>query len=207
MTLAEMRQIVGLPDDATDAQVVAAYAALIDDGVPSSVTLVEPVTAEMVREQCRLDDDEPDILILQKIRAAREWVEDYTGRIIAQQTLVQHFASFAAYLELHARPVVSVDAIAYNGADADGIYSGALYSLGAYPLRIFPSAAGFPSLRAGGGVTVAFTAGYEAGEVPRSMIEAILVLCAGMMSNRQGAYNTSLAAAKQLVERLRTQVI
>ena len=49
MTLAEMRAIVGLDETATDAQVVAAYAALVDDGPPADLPIVEPVTVEQVR--------------------------------------------------------------------------------------------------------------------------------------------------------------
>lgn len=207
MTLLEMRTATGLPPEATDAAVVAAYAALIDDGIPASITLVEPVAVELARKQCRLDDDAEDDLITQKIRAARRWVEDYTGRVFAQQTLVAHFRSWGAYLEISRRPVISIDAIAYNGADGDAIYSGAAYSVGVNPLRIYAGDSGVPSLRTGGGITVAYTAGYDAGEVDDCVIEAILVLVGGMMTDREGAYEASRKAAISLIERLRVPVL
>jgi uncharacterized phiE125 gp8 family phage protein len=207
MTIAEMRELLGLDLSTSDAAVVAAYAALIDDGIPLSIAIVEPVTVELARKQCRLDDDAEDELIAQKIRSAREWVEDYTGRAIAQQTFVAHFSSWGTSLTLYRRPIISVDAIAYNGADGDGVYADGTFSIGPFPLRIFAGSSGFPALRAGGAITVAYTAGYDLGEVPHSIIEAILVLVGGMMSEREGAYAKSLDAAASLVERLRTIVV
>lgn len=207
MTIEEMRELTGLPPEASEAEVVAAFAALIDDGVPASISLVEPVTVELARKQCRIDDDAEDDLIANKIRGAREWVEDYTGRIIVQRTLVQHFRSWGGYLELYNRPVISIDAIAFNGADGDGTYGDAAYSVGPNPMRIYPGAGGFPALRTGGAVTVAYTAGYDAGEVRGEMIEAILVLVGGMMTEREGAYSASIKAAENLLTRLRTVAI
>lgn len=202
MTLTEMRALVGLPEEATDAEVVAAYAALTDDGLPVSIALVEPVTVEQARMHCKIEEDNEDILIAQKIRTAREWVEDYTGRIVAQRTLVAHFRGWSGYLELFSRPVISVDAIAYNGPDGDATYSGATFARGTYPLRIYPGAGSWPALRTGGGITVAYTAGYDTGEVPACMIEAIYVLVFGMMSDRGGAYEQSIKAAETLLQRL-----
>lgn len=206
MTIEEMRDLVSLPPEATDAAVVAAYAALIDDGLPASIEVSEPVTVEQARLQCRIDDDIEDDLIAQKIRAAREWVEDYTGRVFAQQTLVEHFTSWGSYLEIAKRPIVSVDAIAYDGEDGAATLTDAVYSIGARPLRIF-AANSFPTLRRGGGITVAYTAGYDAGEAPHTVVEAILVLVGGMLSEREGGYGKSVAAATTLIERLRTQII
>jgi uncharacterized phiE125 gp8 family phage protein len=168
---------------------------------------VEPVSVELARKQCRLDDDEEDELIAQKITAAREWVEDFTGRIVAQQTLVAHFRAWGSYLEIPRRPVISVDAIVYNGDPDDDSYAAGRFVLGPYPLRILAGADGFPALRTGGAITVAYTAGYDAGEVPKVMIEAILVLVGGMMSEREGGYEKSLKAAEAMLVRLRVPVL
>jgi uncharacterized phiE125 gp8 family phage protein len=203
MTIDEMRDLTGLPGDATDAEVVNAYALLIDDGIPMSIELVEPVTVDEARKQCRIDDDTEDDVLAQKISAARQWVEDFTGRVIPQQTLVAHYNIWGSYIELPKRPIISVDAIAYGGPDGDATYGDGRYSLGANPLRIFAGDGGFPSLRTGGTITVAYTAGYDAGEVPAVMREAVLVLVAGMMVEREGAYERSVRAAEGLLSRLR----
>lgn len=203
MTIAEMRQIVGLPESATDAEVVAAYAALIDDGRPASLPIVEPVTVEQVRRHCKIEEDEEDPLIEQKIRAAREWVEDYTGWIVAQRTLVQHFQGWGVHLELYRRPVVSIDLITYDGPAGAASLPQAGFLPARDGLRIFSGASGWPPLRSGGGVTVAYTAGYDAGEVPHSMIEAIIVLVAGMLGKREGGYEHAQTAARALLARFR----
>jgi uncharacterized phiE125 gp8 family phage protein len=206
MTLAEMRAIVGLPESASDAEVVAAYAALVDDGPPADLPIVEPVTVEQVRLHCKIEEDEEDDLIGQKISAAREWVEDYTDRIVAQRTLVQHFRAWGTYLTLYSRPVVSIVSIAYDGANGAATITDAAYSVGPSPARIYPPAGGWPALRPGGGVTVAYTAGYDAGEAPHTMVEAIIVLVAGMLDERAGAYDNAVRAAERLLARL-TQVV
>lgn len=206
MTIEQMRALVGLPMDASDAEVVAAYAALIDDGAPASMPIVEPVTVEQARQQCGIEDEIADSLIQQKIRTAREWVEDYTSRIIAQRTLVAHFRTWGPYLQIFQRPIVSVDAIAFNGTAGDDTYTTAAYAIGPNPFRVYPGPGGWPSLRTGGGITVAYTAGYDEGEAPYCMIEAILVLVGGMIVEREGAYEQSVKAAERLLTRL-TQVL
>jgi len=202
MTIEEMRAIVGLGEAATDAEVVNDYAALIDDGVPASLPsmpIVEPVTVDQIRRHCKIEEDEEDLLIEQKIPAAREWVENYTGRIVAQRTLVQHFRAWGTYLELRRRPIVAVVSIAYNGLAGDATLTDAAFSTGLNPVRIYPSGTGWPPLRTGGSITVAYTAGYAAGEVPPSMIEAIIVLVAGMLDERAGAYDNAARAAERLL--------
>ncbi|WP_313534392.1 head-tail connector protein [Sphingomonas sp.] len=207
MTIEEMRAATGAPDTATEAEVVAAYAALIDDGRPASLPVVEPVTVEQVRLHCKIEEDEEDLLIAQKIRAAREWVEDYTGRIVAQRTLVQHFRGWDSHLALYSRPVVSIDSITYDGPAGAAALAPNEISAARDLLRIYPATGQWPQLRAGGGVTVAYTAGYDAGEAPNCMIEAIIVLVAGMLDQRAGAYDNASVAAERLLARLRQPVL
>ncbi len=207
MTIDEMRAVVGLPDTATEAEVVAAYAALIDDGRPASLPLVEPVTVDQVRMHCKIEEDEEDPLIEKKIRTAREWVEDYTSRIIAQRTLVQHFHGWprlcdGGYLPLYSRPVVSIDSITYDGTEGAAALARDAFAPSRDLLRIYPAPTGWPRLRIDGGVTVAYTAGYDAGGAPQCMIEAIIVLVAGMLSERDGAYDAAERAAERLLARL-----
>lgn len=205
MTIEEMRALVNLPPEATDAAVVAAYAALIDDGLPASIVLVEPVTADLARQQCRIDDDVEDDLISINIRAAREWVEGYTSRIVTQRTLVEHFADWGrwSFMEIYRRPVISIDAIIYNGISGDETYTPATFVPGPYPARVHQSPLGWPRLRPGGSVTVAYTAGYDPSEVPACFIASILVIVAGMMAAREGGYAASLETAKALLRDLR----
>lgn len=201
MTLAEMRQIVGLPDSATDAEVVAAYAALTDDAPAPAGPLVEPLTVAQARMQCRIDDEVEDALIAQKITSAREWVERHTGRILAQRTLTMGFPAWGKALAIYRRPVISIDAIAFNGVDGDATFTDFGTALGVYPTRIVPAAsARWPTLRAGGGITVAYTAGYEPGKVPSLFVEAMQILVAGMMTERTGGYGAAIDAATNMLQ-------
>lgn len=201
MTILEMRELLGLLDSATDAEVVAAYAALTDDAPAPSVPLIEPLTVAQARLQCRIDDDIEDALITQKIASAREWVERHTGRILAQRTLTMGFPAWGKALTIYRRPVVSIDAIAFNGADGDATFTDFGTAIGGYPTRIVPAAgARWPVLRAGGGITVAYTAGYDAGKVPQLFVEAIQVLVAGMMTERTGNYAAAIEAAKNMLQ-------
>ncbi|RSV41531.1 hypothetical protein CA234_09695 [Sphingomonas sp. ABOLE] len=201
MTLAEMRQLVGLPDSATDAEVVAAYAAMTDDAPAPSIPLVEPLTVEQARAQCRIDDDIEDALIAQKITSAREWVERHTGRILAKRTLTMGFPAWGKALTIYRRPILSIDAIAFDGLEGDATFTDFGTAIGTYPTRIVPAlGARWPQLRAGGGITVAYTAGYEAGKVPQLYVEAIQVLVAGMMTERTGNYGAAIEAAKNMLQ-------
>jgi uncharacterized phiE125 gp8 family phage protein len=175
--------------------------------IPTTPDIVEPVTVDLARMQCRLDDEFEDELIAQKIRAAREWCENHIGRAIVKRAFVVDFGGFDAYLAIFHRPVASIDRITYSGPDGEQTYSGAIAALGVYPLRILPGAGGWPALAPGGQVTVTYTAGYAPGEVPYRIVEAILVLVSGMMSEREGAYDTSINAAKSLLKILRQPVL
>ena len=201
MTVEEMRALVDLPPEASDAAVVMAFAALIDQGSAWPVDAVEPVTVEMVRLQCRLDHEFEDDLIEDKIVAAREWVEDHTGQILVKRPLAERFTRWGDRLEIFKRPVRSIDAVAYDGVDGATLHAAAAASSGGYPIRIYPGPNAWPRLRVGGGVTVIFTAGFAADKVPARYKEAVLVLVAGMMGGREGGYDQSVAAAKALCAR------
>lgn len=204
MTLGEMRLITGLPEGTGDAEVVAAYAAMIGDGIPAALTVAEPIDVEQAKAQCRIDDDIEDALIEQKISAAREIVEDITSMVIAQQTFVEHFSAWGECLTIFKGPVISIDAIAYDTSDGPATYTGAVAATGTYPVRIYPApGAGWPALPRGGGVQVVYTAGYDSGEVPAVMTEAMLVLISGMMDKRSGGYDAALAAANAILHRRR----
>ncbi len=165
------------------------------------MSLVEPITVDQARVQCRIDDDIEDALIAQKISSAREWVELHTGHILARRQLATSFSSWGKALTIYRRPVVSVDAIAFNGADGDGAFADFGTAIGTYPTRIVPAAGTcWPRLRAGGGITVTYTAGYDAGQVPQLFVEAIQVLVAGMMTERTGGYGAAIDAATNMLQ-------
>jgi uncharacterized phiE125 gp8 family phage protein len=151
----------------------------------------EPVSLELAKAQCRITDDNEDGLICAYVRAAREWVENYTGHILVRRPVTQTFSEFWPYLELYHRPVSEIVDIDYTDADAvaQTILPAALLTTpNGYPYRIRPVDA-WPTIQTYSPVSVNYVAGYDEGEVPQAMIQAMLLLI--------GHYHTNRAAVGQ----------
>jgi uncharacterized phiE125 gp8 family phage protein len=151
----------------------------------------EPVSLAVAKAHLRVTDESEDALIISYISAARQWVENYTGHILVRRPMTQTFSEFWPYLELYYRPIVSITNIAYT--DADGAAQtilpvDLLVTADGYPYRIRPADA-WPTILTYSPVTVSFTAGYNEGSEPQSLIHAMLLLI--------GHYHTNRAAVGQ----------
>jgi uncharacterized phiE125 gp8 family phage protein len=167
----------------------------------------EPVSLATAKAHLRITEEHEDAILCAYIRAAREWVENYTGHVIVRRPITERFTSFGEYLELFSQPPVSVDTITYDSADDDQVdFTTFEYSLGQYPLRIYP-ATSWPTLRTNGYITVTYTAGYADGAVPDGLIHAILILLAGMYVNRGGPGDDAEKTAKAILRWYRKPVI
>ncbi len=167
------------------------------------VTLGEPVSLAEAKEQIRDLSDFEDALIEQKIRSAREWVEEYTGLILVRRTVEDPYSAFGPYLSLYSRPVVD-GTVVVTYTDSAGLsasYANPVVRSSRLGVRIYPAASSWwPSLNSNGEVIVSYTAGFDEGKVPEKAIEAILVLVAGMLSEREGAYQVSVRTAESLCD-------
>lgn len=160
MTVAEMRLLVGLPDTATDAEVVAAYTALgqvVEAGD-------EPITLEQAKAHLKLPDSSTseDLVIESAIADARGWIEDYTGLVLVRRQITQTISGFAR--TLRAWPIISIDSIRYRGRDGvDAVLPGNTYfaQITRRPASVL-QATGivWPSLYPGSAVIVTATAGF-----------------------------------------------
>lgn len=139
--------------------------------------MAEPVSLTTAKAHLKVLDTSEDALIASYIAAAREWVENYTGHILVQRQMVQAFDRFTAYLQLHQRPIVTVNSIAYTDSNgAAQTIASFVVADGRYPLRIYPAYNDWwPSFRANTLVEVTFTAGYAPGEEPQVLISALLI--------------------------------
>ncbi len=138
--------------------------------------MAEPVSLAQAKAHLRVIDTNEDALITLLIVAAREFVENRTGRILVQRAMTERRDCFGGYLQLYWRPVVAVTTISYtDSAGAAAAYTGFRSNIG--PARVYPALNGsWPSLGSNGEVIVTYTAGYAVGQEPQSLIQAMLLL-------------------------------
>lgn len=161
----------------------------------------EPLSLDQAKAHLRKLTDDEDALICTYVRAAREWVENWTGRILVRRPITETFAAFGDYLTLTHRPVSALGDVTYTNEDGDETaYEAGVLRTFAYPARVYPpTGATFPTLGTDGGITVIYTAGYAEGEVPDVMVLAMKVLLTGIYANRGGPNEEAEKAAKGLL--------
>jgi len=208
MTIAEMRALLDLGDEYTDAQVVERYAIYLGATSATPSATVPPITVQMAKEQLKLDSDgDEDALIERYIAAAVDMVEGITGYVLSRRQLVEsadRFGQFGMSIQLRAWPIVSVDAISYrNAAGEAALATGAFFAMaGARPARVYPTTR-WPSdaLSGPGLIAITVTAGFDGPEdVPAAVIQALLVMVAEFYRNREAGKLS--ADAERSVRRL-----
>lgn len=147
----------------------------------------EPVTLQDAKAHLRIvDDNDEDALITALITAAREYVENFTGRILVQREVTDTFGCFGWYLELNHRPVSGTPTISYLDTDGAEQELATVITSGArYPFRVYPaSGTSWPSFETNTTITATYTAGYAEGGVPQSLVQAMLLLIEHWWGNR-----------------------
>lgn len=154
----------------------------------------EPVTVDEAKAQCRVTNDAENALIASYIAAAREWVENYTGHILVQREMTEQRECFGRFIEIRRWPVISVDEISYVDSEGDDQdFADFVARTGVFPARVYPEAS-WPSLDTNGVASVTYTAGYAAGDEPRALLQAMLLLIGHWFSIRG---NVSLGQTPQ----------
>lgn len=166
---------------------------------------IEPVTVAEAKMHMheQLVDADNDTYIGALITAAREWVEDYTGRALIDQTWQLIFEGYSyCEIKLHRSPVIEVESFIYDLNGEATTVDTAVYQLdGArtkWPRVIqaygqsFPASYWFPPL------TIQFRAGYAdrsasptegAEKVPEVFKHAIKLLVGHLYENREAMPN------------------
>jgi len=175
----------------------------------TAMPAVEPVTLAEAKAHLRVDHEAEDALIAALIIAARETVEQATGRAILPQDWELRLDDFpvrcsrgawvrdGAIVLPHA-PLVSVTSIITLGADGvETVMASDTYQVSipsgpnAGQASITPAAGAlWPPLDAGvsGAVRVGYRAGYvNASVVPAALRAAILLLLGDLYANREAA--------------------
>lgn len=162
---------------------------------------VEPISRTEARDHLRLDDGVDDRQIHAYITAARQWCENYTGRVFITRTLRQlldanpypeigsmregkiyghqnQISNASGVIEIAAVPVISVTSIKYYSDDdtettwaASNYYVDSASDVAKIVLR---DSGSWPTdLRAANGLEINFTAGY--GATPNSVPDPVRI--------------------------------
>lgn len=178
-----------------------------DRDIRSALKLVTPPAAEPVsrteaKTHCRVDSDitADDTLIDALIVAARQHVEEFTGRALITQTWDFKLETWPGYGEivLPVAPLVSVTSVSYRleGGSVSTLSSSAyIVDTDSDPGRLLLAAGeSWPSdaLDPGPSVAVRFVAGYGADgtAVPQTIRQAMLLLIAHHYENREAVIDT-----------------
>lgn len=168
--------------------------------------MAEPITLETAKLHLRVTSADQDEAITRFIVTAREWVETRSGHILVQRAITQSFSRWAPYLELFYRPVVEITEVAYTDTDdAPQTLADYAQTTDRYPFRIYPDSQ--PSIAENSTITVTFTAGYAPGKEPQLLIQAMLILIAGMYDNRGSIPQETSDTAAALCDKLAPVVI
>jgi len=154
----------------------------------------EPVTLAEAKSQCRVDVSDDDDLITAYIQTAREYVEAVTRRALLTQTLELRLDEWpdGEAIYLPRPPVQSVESVTYldeDGNEQSFDASNYVVDTTCVPARVvLVSGVSWPSddLYPAGAVRVRYVAGWSsAGDVPRPIRQAILMLVGHWYENRE----------------------
>jgi uncharacterized phiE125 gp8 family phage protein len=154
--------------------------------------VVEPIGLDEVKAHSRIDLDNDDLLIQDKILAVRTMVELVYDLAIMTQTWTMYLDWFPDCIEIFKRPIQSVTSIKYlDGAGVSQTVSPALYwvDLNARPPRILRAQeANWPYVQPRpSAVAVEFIAGYgdKRENVPPHLASYLLIKTADYYEHRE----------------------
>lgn len=149
---------------------------------------MEPLTIDEVKLHLRLNDDTTeDAWIADRIVAAREWCENYTGKALAWQTIELYGSGFPSGqgFRLPMAPIVSVTSVTYkDSAGTESTFTDYIadtvngWVVPAYG-KSWPSFTPYPV----NPVKVTYVAGYDS--APQVVKQAMLLLIGHWYENRE----------------------
>lgn len=155
------------------------------------IKVITPAAAVLTLAQLRLhvrvigDPHPEDSLLLEKLAAAVQYAEHYTGRSIGSQTLELALDAFpSGPIQLKQGPVVSITSIKYiDSAGVEQTLASTFYALDDYSLENW--AIPTDVWRATSTVANAVKVRYVAGNVPPAVQSALLLTVADLYENRE----------------------
>ena len=190
MTVAEMRALLGLGAEVSDAAVVDAYAASLDGAATPDL-----ITMERVKQALKIDSDDDDDLLALYLRAAIATLDGPTGwlgRALTPQTITTRFDGFFDLpAALRYPPLIEVLAVEYRSG---GAWVPVPFSVDDDRLLLLSGT--WPTIAGSG--RVIYRAGMDgaAGRTLPAPIEAAILLMVGdLYANRQTVETGVRAAA------------
>lgn len=168
----------------------------------------EPITTAEAKRHLRVDFADDDTYIDSLIAAARQHVEEVTGRSLITQTWKLSLDGFEDVILLPRPPLVSVDSVTYVDGDGDTqTLASSVYDVHAndLPPRItLAHNQSWPTTRVtANAVTVTYQTGYgAAGDVPESLKHAVKLLVGDMYANRQKTVVGTIVAEDKTLDAL-----
>jgi uncharacterized phiE125 gp8 family phage protein len=150
----------------------------------------EPLSLDEVKEFCRIDDSDSDLLLDSFIKTAIELVENTTGKRLISQKWRMDLEKFGIEIKIPYPPLASIDSIDYydtaNILQTLSVEEYEVHGIGNIGLVLptygysFPSV--YPREKA---VQVSFTCGYSnASQMPEALKNAIKTLVYYMYDSR-----------------------
>jgi uncharacterized phiE125 gp8 family phage protein len=174
-------------------QSFGAFAALVesvDDSTTDSST-GEPITLDEAKAHLRVVGSDDDAYILSLIVTARQMAEGRLNRTIVSRQRTEVFEPGETRFRLLKPPIVSVDSVEVTDyARFQTLLTNEEYYLHAtgdgstVRLRAAPGSA-WSAAAARGTVAVTYTAGYAPGQVPRPIIQWMLLVIGTLYGNRE----------------------
>lgn len=170
--------------------------------------VAEPLSLSDAKDHLRITDSVEDDLVTAYIVAARKWVENYTGRSIAEQTIrfnLDEFPHTYQSILLPQSPVRAITSVQYVDTDgATQTLAGSEYDVDIYnlPARLEASYnSTWPSTRPkNNAVIITYTTGYTA--PPSDIVHALKLIVGGFYNMRESECPQQGYTASIGVERL-----
>jgi uncharacterized phiE125 gp8 family phage protein len=171
---------------------VSGDAVMVSFTDPSALTVAEPITLEQAKAHLRVVVADEDDYISGLILAARQMAEGRLNRTLVQRARAARFSGWGDRMPLLKPPVISVDNIGYiDETGGEVMLDASRYYLTPVEEDELPevelrSGESFPVLdRRAKPITVYYTAGYAAGQVPQPIIQWMLLAIGTLYANRE----------------------
>ena len=153
---------------------------------------------ELVKTQCKIDEDEDDALLDVYIKAATTYCERYTGKIYSARPETYSVHCFGDRVEIPVEPVSSITTVLYT--DPEGNEQNMdIEELRLVGSRIYPAIGlSFPEIAHPSLVYITVEIGDDSDDVPEHIQQAALLLIGHWYENRETVAVGTISSSIQM---------